>query len=123
MQVVQPNAQTAAILRKALFRAADRLELKQDDLAAVLGLSAATISRLARQQSTLAPDSKEGELALLFLRMFRSLDALLGHEQDKAKSWLNADNYDLGGVPRERIKTIEGLVDVVRYLDAMRGPI
>jgi hypothetical protein len=25
------------------------------------------------------------------------------------------------GIPAERIRTVEGLVDVVQYLDAMRG--
>ena len=69
----------------------------------------------------LDPETKEGELALLFLRLFRSLDALVGGDDDKAKLWLFAENEHVTGVPAERIKTVEGLVDVVQYLDAMRG--
>ena len=69
----------------------------------------------------LDPDTKEGELALLFLRLYRSLDALVGGDDAKARDWLHAENAHLAGVPADRIRTVEGLVDVVQYLDAMRG--
>lgn len=114
----RPDA--AAVLTKALLRAADRLALRQRDLAAILGSSEASVSRL-NQERRLDPASKEGELALLFLRAFRSLDALVGGDTAAAREWLHADNTHVGGIPAERIRTVEGLVDVVRYLDAMRG--
>ena len=38
-----------------------------------------------------------------------------------ARAWLQAPNSHLNGVPAERIASVEGLVDVVQYLDAMRG--
>jgi hypothetical protein len=66
-------------------------------------------------------DSKEGELALLLLRVFRSLDAVVGGDDAAARAWLHAENHHLGGTPAKRLGTVEGLVDVVRYLDAMRG--
>ena len=67
------------------------------------------------------PESKQGELGLLFLRLFRSLDALMGGDEGKSRAWLRAENSHLGGVPAERIRRVEGLVDVIQYLDAMRG--
>jgi len=114
----RPDA--AVVLTKALLRAADRLALRQRDLAAILGSSEASVSRL-NQERRLDPASKEGELALLFLRAYRSLDALVGGDAAGAREWLHADNTHVGGIPAERIRTVEGLVDVVRYLDAMRG--
>jgi hypothetical protein len=57
----------------------------------------------------------------LFLRVYRSLDALVGGDDDKAREWLHAQNDHLRGIPAERMRTVEGLVDVVQYLDAMRG--
>ena len=78
------------------------------------------MSRLQKGRG-LDPESKEGELALLFVRMYRSLDALMGGDDDKSRSWLHAENEHLGGIPAKRIRTVEGLVDVVQYLDAMRG--
>lgn len=109
-----------AVLAKAVLRAAAHLGLRQRDLAAILGSSEASVSRLQAGR-LLAPDSKEGELALLLLRLYRSLDAMVGGDAEAARAWLDADNRHLGGVPAERIRTAEGLVHVVQYLDAMRG--
>lgn len=110
----------AAVLTKAVLAAAGRLGVRSRALAAVLGSSEASISRLQTSR-VLDPASKEGELALLFLRLYRSLDALVGGEDEKARAWLHADNDHLRGVPAERIRTVEGLVDAIQYLDAMRG--
>jgi hypothetical protein len=83
--------------------------------------SPASGSRAGSTRSASDPKCKEGELALLFLRAYRSLDALVGGDDAKARLWLRADNDHISGVPAERIRTVEGLVDVVQYLDAMRG--
>ena len=110
----------ASILGKATLAAAERLGLRNRQLAAIVGTSEASVSRLQNGRG-LDPDSKEGELALLLLRLYRSLDALVGGDDAKARAWLHASNEHLGGTPAERIRTVEGLVDVVQYLDAMRG--
>jgi hypothetical protein len=110
----------AAILAKALVSAAGRLGLRNRNLAEIIGVSEASVSRL-RIGRDLDPDRKEGELALMFLRLYRSLDALVGGDDAKARAWLHAENDHIGGIPAERIRTVEGLVDVVQYLDAMRG--
>src|SRR3954470_7050370 len=114
----RPDA--AAVLAKAVLNAAARFGLRSRQLAVILGSSEASVSRLQYGRG-LDPAGKEGELALLFLRLFRSLDALVGGDDDKARAWLAGHNEHLGAVPAERIKTVEGLVDVVQYLDAMRG--
>jgi hypothetical protein len=110
----------AAVLTKAVRAAAERLGVRNRDLAAILGASEASISRLSGDR-TVRVGSREGELAALFIRLYRSLDALVGGDDAKARSWFHADNPHLGGVPAARVRTIEGLVDVVHYLDAMRG--
>jgi transcriptional regulator with XRE-family HTH domain len=110
----------AAVLAKATLSAAARLGLSQRSLAGVLGASEASVSRLQRGRG-IDPASKEGELALLFLRLYRSLDALVGGDDQRAREWLHAENDHVGGVPAERVARVEGLVDVVQYLDAMRG--
>jgi hypothetical protein len=119
-----PRSATAvdapAVLTKAVLAAADRLDLRQKQLAGILGASEASISRLQRGRG-IDPASKEGELALLFLRVYRSLDALVGGDDGRARQWLHAANQHLGGVPANRLESVEGLVDVAGYLDAMRG--
>ncbi|MGH7507036.1 MAG: MbcA/ParS/Xre antitoxin family protein [Longimicrobiales bacterium] len=110
----------AVVLTKAVRSAALRLGLRNRQLAEVLGTSEASVSRLSVGR-TIDPPSKEGELAVLFLRLFRGLDALVGGDEGRARAWLWAKNAHLGGVPAERMRRVEGLVDVVQYLDALRG--
>ena len=102
------------------MNAAGRLGLRNKQLAAIIGRSEASVSRL-RSGRGLDPATKEGELALLFLRLYRSLDTLVGGDDTKASAWLHAANDHTGGIPADRIRSVEGLVDVVQYLDAMRG--
>lgn len=110
----------SGVLTKAVLRAAERLGLRNRDLAHVLGTSEASVSRLSKERR-LEPTAKEGELALLFLRVYRSLDALVGGDDRKARAWLEAFNEHLQDVPKELLHRVEGLVRVVQYLDAMRG--
>jgi hypothetical protein len=110
----------AEVLTRAVLSAAQRLGLRSRDLAAILGASEASVSRLQRGR-TIDPDGKEGELALLFVRLYRSLDALVGGDEAQARAWLHAHNAHVAGVPAERITSVAGLVDVVQYLDALRG--
>ena len=109
-----------AVVGKATHAAARLLGLNNRDLAVVLGTSEASISRLARERG-LRMGSAEASLALLFLRLFRSLDAIVGGNDVKARAWFTAPNRHVGGVPAERVRTPEGLVNVVQYLDAIRG--
>src|SRR5687768_15423805 len=68
LRAVQPDP--AAVLGKAVLSAASRLELRGRHLGDVLGTSEASISRL-RARPSVNPGSKQGELALLFLRLYR----------------------------------------------------
>jgi hypothetical protein len=117
-----PAADPAGVLTRALLSAAERLGLRNRALALVLGTSEASVSRLGSGR-VVDPDSKEGELALLLLRLYRSLDALVGGSDEQARAWLHAHNTHLGDVPAMLIRRVEGLVDVVQYLDGMRGRI
>jgi putative toxin-antitoxin system antitoxin component (TIGR02293 family) len=117
-----PRRTPAEVLARALVRAAGLLGLRQAELAEVLGTSAASISRTFAGQRPLPPESAEGRHALLFVRVFRSLDTLVGGDAAKARSWLSAANGHLGGhAPVALIRTTPGLVRVADYLDAMRG--
>lgn len=116
----EPKTREGEVLTRAFFRAAGELGLSQQAASRVLGLSPATVSRLVAGR-TLSPASKEGEIALQFLRIYRSLDTLVGGNAEQARAWLAADNRHLGGVPAELIASIPGIVRVAEYLDAMRG--
>jgi transcriptional regulator with XRE-family HTH domain len=123
----QPKARSApdagAVLSRATVRAARLLGVPQADLAQVIGVSGATASRLANGQRQLEPGSKPWQLAALFVRLFRSLDAIVGSDDAAARAWLRSDNTALGGVPLTLIREPAGLVRTVDYLDAARARI
>jgi len=108
------------VLSKAVVRAAEHLQLSRAALARVLGLSAASVTRLHQGRLQLDPESKAGELGLLLVRLFRSLDSIVG-DREAARTWLGSENLGLNGVPKELVLSPQGLVHVVDYLDAHRA--
>ena len=121
---VQPEQRPdpAAVLCKALFNAAEQLTLKQEELGKVIGSNRTSVSRL-KQKGSLDPVSKQGELALLLIRAARALFALAGGDQDWIAHFMRSPNKITGGVPAEQIQTVQGLMRVVMYLDAIRGKV
>src|SRR5271168_3580124 len=111
------------VLTGAVLRATDLLEITQAGLAHILGLSPSTVSRMANGAYTLDDQKKEWELGALFVRLFRSLDAVIGSNDSAARGWLNGPNQAIAGRPIELIRSTEGLVRVVQYLDCARGRI
>ena len=115
-------AERSAVVSKAVYRAADRLGLDDSALARAIGLSEADISRLGIGSYMLEPGSEPYALALLLIRLFRGLDTILSGEEASVRSWMSAENRALGGVPRDLVQTKAGLVDAVRYIDAVGFP-
>jgi hypothetical protein len=114
-------ADRATVVTKGVVRAAERLAISNRTLSSVLGLSEATVSRMGGQSYQLDPASKPYELAVLFLRLYRSLDALVDGDMTVARAWLRNDNSALGAAPLSQIASITGLVNVVGYLDSRRA--
>ena len=123
-RIIRPASQVdpGAVLAKATGRAAALLGLTGAALAKVIGVSEATVSRVSRGERALAPDSKEGELAALLVRLYRSLDALVGNDEQRRLAWMRSHNDALNGTPGALILSAQGLVATVAYVDSMRAP-
>lgn len=117
----QDTDRNREILAKASVRAAKRLKMRNVELAQVLGVSEATISNIDRRGQPLPNDAKKLEIATLFIRLYRSLDAIVGGDDDVATTWLRNSNAALNARPIDAIKSLTGLYDVVAYLDARRA--
>jgi hypothetical protein len=111
----------AAVLTKATLRAATQLGLTNKLLATVIGVSEATVSRMRGGDYTLQRGQKSFELAVLFVRLYRSLDAIVGGDDAVAGSWLKNRNTVLDAEPLALIQTVPGLMNVIQYLDARRA--
>jgi hypothetical protein len=105
------------LLLQAVLRAADQLELSRSALALVLGRDRSLFSR----GKGIEPASKTGELALLLVRLFRSLAVLVGNDPAQMRHWFHTANHHTGGVPAEQVQRTESLVEIVHYLNAMRA--
>jgi len=117
-----PAPDRRRVLTKAVVRAARALDLSQSRVAATLGVSDPTASRMFAQKYLLDPGRKEWELGALFVRLFRSLDSIVASDE-KARAWLAGDNRALGARPVDLLARAEGLVRVLHYLDSARGRI
>jgi hypothetical protein len=118
---LQTQADATAVLSKATARAAELLHLNNASLARVIGVSEPTITRV-RAGRGIDPATKEGQLALLLVRVFRSLDPLVGGDEAKRVTWMHSHNKALQGVPAKLLENPEGLVSTLAYLDGMRAP-
>ena len=121
--LVAPNADQNRILSEAVVRVAGCWQLTNEQLGAILGLSPATASRLRSGGFQLDRSSKAFELGQYLIRLFRSLDALMGSDDRAAMSWLKTANLDLGGRPIDLIRSIRGLSDVSDYVDDYRAQV
>ena len=109
------------ILTSAVAKIADYWNLNNAKLGTVLGLSPATASRMRSGQAKLDPSSKSFEAGQFLLRLFRSLDAMMGSDDAAAKSWLASPNLDLEARPLDLIDSFKGLITVCDYVDAHRA--
>ncbi|MFG1399965.1 antitoxin Xre-like helix-turn-helix domain-containing protein [Roseixanthobacter pseudopolyaromaticivorans] len=121
LQSAAARPEASAVVTKAVLRAAEQLGVTARILATVIGVSEATVSRMKRGEFGLEPGTKPFELAVLFVRLFRSLDAIAGGDEKVAASWLANPNAVLDARPIEKLQTVSGLVDVIAYLDARRA--
>lgn len=110
------------VVTKALIKAAELLEVPNGVLARIIGVSDTTVSRM-RNSGHVIPRDKPFEMAVLFIRLFRSLDALVGGDAKAAQVWLRSPNNAINDTPIEAIQKVAGLMNVIAYLDARRAVI
>ena len=106
-------ADQGAVVTKATLRAASQLGLTNKALA--------TVSRMRSEDYKLQLGQKPFELAVLFVHLYRSLDAIVGGDDAVAGSWLKNHNAVLDAKPIALIQTVPGLMNVIQYLDARRA--
>jgi hypothetical protein len=104
------------VLIDALHTAAQQLGISDPDLRALIGRDS-----LAIRRGGIDPHSKAGEQALMLIRCYQDLYYLMGGDSTQMMHWMHTENRHTQGIPAEQVKSAEGLVAVVEYLDAIRG--
>jgi hypothetical protein len=106
---------------KAVLRAAAMLDINPPHLAQVLGVSASSISRLSHGTYSLKSTKKSWELAVLVVRLHQALESIMACDEVAMRSRMWNTNTDIHGTPAEHIATVQGLVDVVGYVESSRA--
>ncbi len=120
MNTVRSNPPVSEeVVAKALINTKKELGLSNEVVGNIIGVNASTMSRIVKNGQI--KNAKTLEASLLLIRVYRSLYAILGGSHEAMRHWLNTQNRHLHGIPVLQLQEMVGLVNVVQYLDAMRG--
>lgn len=106
----------ADVLGRSTYAAGEMLGLSRAEVGTIIGRNRSSIDRYG-----IDPQSKAGELALILIRVYRSLYALMGGDAVNMQHFMETNNRGTQGIPREQVHTVQGLMTVCEYLDAIRG--
>jgi len=118
---LQPShkLQEAKILATAFLNAGKELGLSRSVLAEIIDRDRSSIGR-----GGINPNTNSGKLALMLIRIYRSLFVLMVGDSAQMKHWMRTPNLHTGGVPADQVRSsTQDLVKIVGYLDAMRGKV
>jgi len=104
----------ASALTKALLNASKEMGISTTHLGKILGEESSEI-----KHKGITPESKSGELALMLIRCYTSLHALVGSKEEIIQHWMYTYNSGTQGIPVKQISRIDGLVRVTQYLEIM----
>ena len=113
----------SSVITEAVVNAAEKLGLNKAETAKTLCVSPSTVTRYWDGDAEIRDGTSEFKLAVLLVRVFRSLDAVVGGDDASMRSWMTTVNTVLGDHPKTLVQDIEGLVHVGDYLDARRAPV
>lgn len=111
-----PVADRCEVLGRSAYSAGTYLGLSHSEVGQIVGRNRTSIDR-----NGIDPDTKSGQLALIMIRIYRSLYALMGGDEDNMKHFMQTPNRGTGGIPAEQLHDVQGMVRVCDYLDAIRG--
>lgn len=119
MQSTQPDSK--AVLANALRRAQQNIGVDNQVMASILGVNRTTLTRHYQSQG-LDPQQNAGRLAAIVLRIYRAVFTLMGGDAANIRHWFSTPNQAFAGqTPVAAMLSIDGLVSVAHYCDAMRG--
>ncbi|MDH2465120.1 DUF2384 domain-containing protein [Acinetobacter baumannii] len=118
--ITQSNVEPKVVLAKSLLNTADQLGLKEAQLASIIGVNCDFISNL-KANPELDPATKQGELAILLIEIYRAVYVLSGRDSEWIHYFMNSYNDATKGVLIEQIQTISGLNKVLNFVDSVRA--
>lgn len=113
----ETNISKSKVLAKAVFNLAEQLQLKDSELALILGISETELS-LTLKEDGLDPNAAEGERALTLVCIYRELFSLNGGDLNWMRRFIDSPNRLLNHqTPRSLMKTEKGLKKVLHLVE------
>lgn len=113
---ITPNPANASM--KAFITACETLEIGFTERAKLLGVNKSALTNNTHRG--FSKESKMWELQLHFMRLYHSLYVVAGGNNEFMAHWFHTYNNALNGVPAALCLSVEGLLRVNQYLDAMQ---
>ena len=110
------------VLTHSALRTGALLGLSHAELARALGLDQSTVSAMEHGLAELHSDFPSGQLALTLIKIYQSLTANVGGDEQACKQWVCSHNTGLAGTPALLMQSEEGINAVLAYLQSMEAP-
>ena len=110
---------TSKVLTKASWKAAELLGLKPEQFVRILHLECLDMN-LSEATLMFDPNSKQGEIALILIRIYKALYHLNGGDIKWMHHFLNSPNLLTGGIPIEQLESMSGLLSVLNTVESLQ---
>ncbi|OAL76796.1 hypothetical protein AY606_12575 [Acinetobacter sp. SFB] len=119
MSPLSQHIDKSKILVKASWKAAEHLGLKPEQFIKILHLESVDVN-LSEATLMLDPNSKQEEIALILIRIYKAIYTLNGGDIEWIHHFLNSPNLLTGGIPMEQLKSMDGLLSVLNTVESLQ---
>ena len=109
------------VLAHSALRTGSLLGLSHAELARALGLDQSTVSAMEHGLAELQGDTPSGQLALTLIKIYQSLTANVGGDEQACKQWVCSHNTGLAATPALLVQSEDGMNAVLVYLQSMEA--
>ena len=110
------------VLTHSALRTGALLGLSHAEFARALGLDQSTVSAMADGAAELQGVTPSGQRAFTMIKIYQSLTANVGGDEQACKQWVCSHNTGLAGTPALLMQSEEGMNAVLAYLQSMEAP-
>ena len=109
------------VLTHSALRTGALLGLSHAEFARALGLDQSTVSAMEHGLAELQGDFPSGQLALTLIKIYQSLTANVGGDEQACKQWVCSHNTGLAATPALLVQSEDEMNAVLAYLQSMEA--
>ena len=120
MSPLSQSINQSRVLAKAAWKAAEHLGLKPEQFLRILHLECVDMN-LSEATLMLDLNSKQGEIALILIRIYKAIYNLNGGDTKWMHHFLNSPNLLTSGIPIEQLESMSGLLSVLKTVESLNS--